>query len=151
MIEVLIVMGALIVMELMFLVFIHIDRNHKSEVELEQARIMSETEKLKFYSEFDFDKIDTRLDKFIKDAGQNYKMNNFEYKDPEEVYLNEEVMNTMIKAMVNEVYERLTPAIIDVMRLSYKIEHVEDIVHILYNKCRDYVLQYSLEVNADIE
>ncbi len=103
------------------------------------------------YFNYDFTAVDKTIDLYIDDAGTKYKIENFGYLDPEELYLNEDKMNDMIRFMVKEVSKRLTPAFVSVLQLSYTINDDKDVVSFLYEKIKLYVLNYSLETNRDIE
>ena len=123
----------------------------KYEYSIKVATIKDDTERLKLYSEFDFDKIDSRLDKYIDEAGMKYKLDNFEYKAPDEIYLNEEEMQKMIKKMVKDVRKKITPAVLSLIELSYNINEEVELIELLCEKIKLYVLNYSLEVNQEIE
>lgn len=140
------------------LIFIEVDvilfiryRKNKSSDSVKVAKINDATERLKIYSEYDFDKIDSRIDKYINEAGQTYKINNFEYRDQEELYLNQEDMEKMIKEMTNDVMSRITPAVLSLIELSYNINSNEDLIKLICEKIKVYVLSYSLETNAIID
>lgn len=124
---------------------------HKREYQLRILRETNDVERLKIYTDFDFDKIDIRINKLIEDAGNSYRMENFEYMNPDEIYLTEDIMNRMIRQMTKNVTKRITPAMMSLMKLSYNIENKDDLVEFLYEKIRMYVFNYSLEVNGEIE
>lgn len=128
---------------------------YKSKKERESREKISsdnnETERLKLYAYYDFDKIDEKISKYIDDSGKLYKINNFEYKKPEELYLNELMMNEMIKFMIKDVRKKITPAIYSMLKLTYNVESEEELIEFLYEKIKLYVFSYSLEVNAEIE
>jgi hypothetical protein len=128
-----------------------INTKKKNEANIRVASINDETERIKIYSNFDFDKIDERIDRYVQDAGKLYKLNNFEYQDPEKLYLTEDMMNEMVKSMVKDVMEKVTPAVFSLLRLTYNINNYEELVHFIYEKVKLYVLSYSLETNAEIE
>lgn len=124
---------------------------HKREYQLRILQETNDVEKLKIYTDFDFDKIDIRINKLIEDAGNSYRMENFEYMNPDEIYLTEDIMNRMIRQMTKDVTKRITPAMMSLMKLSYNIENKDDLVEFLYEKIRMYVFNYSLEVNGEVE
>lgn len=124
---------------------------HKREYQLRILRETNDVERLKIYTDFDFDKIDIRINKLIEDAGNSYRLENFEYMNPDEIYLTEDIMNRMIRQMTKDVTKRITPAMMSLMKLSYNIENKDDLVEFLYEKIRMYVFNYSLEVNGEIE
>lgn len=121
------------------------------ETKIKVADINSSVDRLRLYSTFDFNKINDMIDRYIDDAGKLYKINNFEYKDPDEIYLNEEAMNDMIKSMTKDVMNKITPAVFSLLQLSYNITTRDDLISFLYEKIKMYVLTYSLETNSDIE
>ena len=140
------------VLELIIIIgFIIRDIVQRRETKVETDDSLAAVERLKLYSTLDFDKIDSRIDTYINDAGNKYKMEHFEYLEPEELYLNEELINDMIRGMIKEVRFKVTPAIIELLRLSYNIESEDDLVKFIYDRVKMYVLNYSLEVNATIE
>ena len=124
---------------------------HKREYQLRILRETNDVERLNIYTDFDFDKIDIRINKLIEDAGNSYRLENFEYMNPDEIYLTEDIMNRMIRQMTKDVTKRITPAMMSLMKLSYNIENKDDLVEFLYEKIRMYVFNYSLEVNGEIE
>ncbi len=126
-------------------------KKKESENAIKVASLEDATERLKIYSEFDFDKIDERIDRYINDAGMKYKIEHFEYKDRDEIYLNQEDMEMMIKEMINEVMKKITPAIFDLIRMSYNVKNQEELIEFLCEKIKLYVLNYSFETNAEIE
>ncbi len=103
------------------------------------------------YLNYDFSAIDDILNKYIDDAGTNYKIENLGFIDPDQLYLTEDNMNDMIKYMVKQVLKRFSPEFISVLKLSYVIEDDKDVVSFLYEKIKIYVLEYSLETNKDVE
>ena len=124
---------------------------NKREHELELARLSNDTQRLEIYANFDFDKIDSRISKYIEDTGEQYRMDHFEYIPSDELYLNEEMMNEMIKTMVKDVMKRITPAIMMMLQLSYNINSNDDLIEFLYGRIKLYVFNYSLKVNDVID
>lgn len=122
-----------------------------SEDNVKIASISDNTERLKIYAGFDFDKIDSRIDKYIQDAGTQYKINHFEYKEQDEIYLNSDEMHNMISEMTKMVLNRITPAVFTLIQMSYNIKDKEELVVFLCEKIKLYVLSYSLEVNGEVE
>lgn len=149
--NIIIVVIGLILMELIAISAILYNIKKKREANITVASIADVTERLKLYAEFDFDKIDSRIDKYISDAGIKYKLANFEYKPREELYLTEDLMNEMIKTMLKEVRMKITPAVFDLIRLSYNIVNEAELISFLYEKIKLYVLNYSIEINTEIE
>lgn len=122
-----------------------------SEDNVKVASITDNTERLKIYAEYDFDKIDSRIDKYIQDAGTQYKLEHFEYKEPDEIYINSEEMQNMISSMVKMVMNRITPAVFTLIQMSYNLRDKDELVVFLCEKIKMYVLSYSLEVNKEVE
>lgn len=148
----LLMIGILVLLfELIICIFIYKNTKNKIASNLKVAIINNETERLKLYMNHDFEKIDSRIDKYIDDAGKLYKMNNFEYQDIDKLYLTEDMMTKMSRVMVKDVLKKITPAIMDLLKLSYNLDTEEDLISFLYEKIKLYVLSYSLETNADIE
>jgi hypothetical protein len=151
-------MDGIIVLAILFCIMIVLywirtsyEEKRKIDASIKVASINDTTERLKIYANFDFDKIDERIDRYIDEAGKMYKMNHFEYKDPEDIYLTEDMMNEMIKSIVKDVNKKITPAVLSLLQLSYNINSDTDLTLFLYNKVKLYVLTYSLEANAEVE
>lgn len=146
-----IVIVALLMIEIPSIILVIRYMKIQQDTKIKVANINSSVERIRLYSTFDFDKINNIIDRYIDDAGKLYKINNFEYKNPEEVYLSEEIMNDMIKSMVTEVMKKITPAVFSLLQLSYNITTRDDLISFLYEKIKMYVLTYSLEVNDEIQ
>lgn len=124
---------------------------NKREHELELAKLSDNTRRLELYSNFDFDKIDIKISKYIEEAGEQYRMENFEYVPSDELYLNEDMMNEMIRIMTKNVAMKITPAILMLLQLSYNINNEEDLALFLYERSKNYVFNYSLKVNDIVD
>lgn len=149
-----IIIGVVIIILLIIQVDIWMYIRAKKKMSEDNVRIASisdNTERLKIYAQFDFDKIDSRIDTYIHDAGTQYKLEHFEYKEADEIYINSEEMQNMISSMVKMVMNRITPAVFTLIQMSYNIKDKEELVVFLCEKIKLYVLNYSLEVNRDVE
>lgn len=149
--NILIICGAILIFEIVLCAFNYANTKKKTENNVRVAIINNETERLKLYMNHDFDKIDSRIDKYIDEAGKTYKMNKFEYREADQLYLTEEMMNEMIKAITKDVMKKITPAVLALLQLSYNLDSKEDVISFLYEKIKIYVLTYSLETNADVQ
>lgn len=127
----------------------YIKSQHETKIKV--ALINDKIERLKLYSTFDFEKINDLIDKYINESGKLYKINNFEYKQQDEIYLNEEKMNDMIKTMTKDVMKKITPAVFSLLQLSYNLNTENDLIEFLCEKIKIYVLSYSLEVNVEVQ
>lgn len=146
-----IVAVTIIVMEVIALIALNKHTKNKSKSDLEVIKITDQTERLKLYINHDFDKINDRIDKYINEAGEIYKMNHFEYKERDQIYLTQEMMDDMIKFMIQDVMKRITPAVFSLLQLSYNINDQQALILFLYEKIKMYVLGYSLDTNREVE
>ena len=78
-------------------------------------------------------------------------MNHFEYKERDQIYLTQEMMDDMIKFMIQDVMKRITPAVFSLLQLSYNINDQQALILFLYEKIKMYVLGYSLDTNREVE
>lgn len=146
-----VILVGLILAEIIVVIYAIYDVHQKRKTEIKIASITDATERLKLYANFDFDKIDARINRYIDDAGMEYKIENFEYVEPDQLYLTEEKMNDMIKGMTAKVMIKITPAVFSILQLSYNIRNEKELIEFLYQKIKLYVLNYSFEANAEIE
>lgn len=83
------------------------------------------------------------LDKIIQQAFERYQILNLGHR--ENLYINEELQQKIIKDLTIEIYTSISDDIWDKLALIYKKEHIEDII---VQKIQMIVLTYTIEING---
>lgn len=83
------------------------------------------------------------LDKIIQQAFERYQILNLGHR--ENLYINEELQQNIIKDLTIEIYTSISDDIWDKLALIYKKEHIEDII---VQKIQMIVLTYTIEING---
>lgn len=83
------------------------------------------------------------LDKMIKEEVDRYTIYNFPKTD--DLYINEEDQTKMLRYILSQVLKKISPVYMNKLRYIYNEEVIEDII---YEKVRDGVLNYTVEVNG---
>ena len=83
------------------------------------------------------------LDKIIQQAFERYQILNLGHR--ENLYINEELQQNIIKNLTIEIYTSISDDIWDKLALIYKKEHIEDII---VQKIQMIVLTYTIEING---
>lgn len=83
------------------------------------------------------------LDKMIKEEVDRYTIYNFPKTD--DLYINEEDQTKMLRYILSQVLKKISPVYMNKLRYIYNEEVIEDII---YEKVRDGVLNYTIEING---
>lgn len=83
------------------------------------------------------------LDKMIKEEIDRYTIYNFPKTD--DLYINEEDQTKMLRYILSQVLKKISPVYMNKLRYIYNEEVIEDII---YEKVRDGVLNYTVEING---
>ena len=83
------------------------------------------------------------LDKMIKEEIDRYTIYNFPKTD--DLYINEEDQTKMLQYILSQVLKKISPVYMNKLRYIYNEEVIEDII---YEKVRDGVLNYTVEING---
>lgn len=83
------------------------------------------------------------LDKMIKEEIDRYTIYNFPKTD--DLYINEDDQNKMLRYILSQVLKKISPVYMNKLRYIYNEEVIEDII---YEKVRDGVLNYTVEING---
>lgn len=83
------------------------------------------------------------LDKMIKEEVDRYTIYNFPKTD--DLYINEDDQNKMLRHILSQVLKKISPVYMNKLRYIYNEEVIEDII---YEKVRDGVLNYTVEING---
>lgn len=83
------------------------------------------------------------LDKMIKEEIDRYTIYNFPKTD--DLYINEDDQNKMLRHILSQVLKKISPVYMNKLRYIYNEEVIEDII---YEKVRDGVLNYTVEING---
>lgn len=83
------------------------------------------------------------LDKMIKEEVDRYTIYNFPKTD--DLYINEEDQTKMLRYILSQVLKKISPVYMNKLRYIYNEEVIEDII---YEKVRDGVLNYTVEING---
>lgn len=83
------------------------------------------------------------LDKMIKEEIDRYTIYNFPKTD--DLYINEDDQNKMLRHILSQVLKKISPVYMNKLRYIYNEEVIEDII---YEKIRDGVLNYTVEING---
>ena len=84
------------------------------------------------------------LHELIESSINSYKVYNFEITD--EQYVTEEMQTKMIKYVLQEVLESISPVYMSKLELIYSKNKIQDIC---YSFIRDHVLAISIEINGN--
>lgn len=83
------------------------------------------------------------LDNMIKEEVDRYAVYNFPNGD--DLYINEEDQNKMLRYILTQVLKKLSPVYLSKLKYIYNEDIIEDII---YEKVRDAVLNYTIEING---
>lgn len=83
------------------------------------------------------------LDNMIKEEVDRYAVYNFPNGD--DLYINEEDQNKMLRYILTQVLKKLSPVYLGKLKYIYNEDIIEDII---YEKVRDAVLNYTIEING---
>lgn len=84
------------------------------------------------------------LDKMIQRELEIYQIYNFPLT-ADDIYVTEEDQNKMVKCILTEVLRKLSPIYLNKLKYIYNEEVMEDII---YQKIRDAVLNFTVEING---
>lgn len=85
------------------------------------------------------------LDRLISDEINIYKIYNFPPLE-EDMYINEEDQNKMIRVVLTQVLKKISPVYIEKLKYIYNEIIIEDII---YEKIRDSVMNFTIEINGE--
>ena len=83
------------------------------------------------------------LDKMIQEEVDRYTIYNFPHSD--DLYINEPDQNKMLETVLRQVLRKISPVYMSKLKYIYNEEIIEDII---FEKIRDAVLNYTVEING---
>ena len=83
------------------------------------------------------------LDKMIQEEVNRYTIYNFPHSD--DLYINEPDQNKMLEIVLRQVLRKISPVYMSKLKYIYNEEIIEDII---FEKIRDAVLNYTVEING---
>lgn len=83
------------------------------------------------------------LDKMIQEEVDRYTIYNFPHSD--DLYINELDQNKMLETVLRQVLRKISPVYMSKLKYIYNEEIIEDII---FEKIRDAVLNYTVEING---
>ena len=89
------------------------------------------------------------LDEIINEELQRYQILELGYKNPEDIYLNEDDQKALIKKISARVYsKRMTPAILSTLSYYYVFENETQLMQIILDHTAFAVLNLTLKTNT---
>jgi hypothetical protein len=108
-----------------------------------------ELEEDKFYYDIDFNEKANLLDQIIDEEIKRYQILELGYKNPEDIYLNEDTQKELIKKITYRVFTtRMTPAIMSTISHYYVFSNDAELQKIIIDKVSFAVLNLTLSTNT---
>lgn len=102
-----------------------------------------------FYYSIDMNEKRNLLDEIIDEELQRYQILELGYKEPENVWLNDEDQKKLIKNISARVYEkRMTPAVMSTLSYYYVFNNETDLMRIIIDHVSFAVLNLTLKTNT---
>ena len=102
-----------------------------------------------FYYSIDMSEKRNLLDEIIDEELQRYQILELGYKEPENVWLNDEDQKKLIKNISARVYEkRMTPAVMSTLSYYYVFNNETDLMRIIIDHASFAVLNLTLKTNT---
>ena len=102
-----------------------------------------------FYYSIDMSEKRNLLDEIIDEELQRYQILELGYKEPENVWLNDEDQKKLIKNISARVYEkRMTPAVMSTLSYYYVFNNETDLMRIIIDHVSFAVLNLTLKTNT---
>ena len=83
------------------------------------------------------------LDRMVKEEVDRYTIYNFPHSD--DLYINEADQTKMLEIILRQVLRKISPVYMAKLKYIYNEEIIEDII---FEKVRDAVLNYTVEING---
>jgi uncharacterized protein YjaZ len=108
-----------------------------------------ELEEDKFYYDIDFKEKEDLLDNIVNEEIQNYYILELGYKNPEDIYLNEETQKELIKTITYRIYtKRMTAAVMSTLSHYYIFGNDTELQKIILDKVSLGILNLTLSTNT---
>ena len=102
-----------------------------------------------FYYRIDMSEKRNLLDEIIDEELQRYQILELGYKEPENIWLNDEDQKKLIKNISARVYEkRMTPAVMSTLSYYYVFNNETDLMRIIIDHVSFAVLNLTLKTNT---
>ena len=102
-----------------------------------------------FYYSIDMSEKRNLLDEIINEELQRYQILELGYKEPENVWLNDEDQKKLIKNISARVYEkRMTPTVMSTLSYYYVFNNETDLMRIIIDHVSFAVLNLTLKTNT---
>ena len=102
-----------------------------------------------FYYSIDMSEKRNLLDEIIDEELQRYQILELGYKEPENIWLNDEDQKKLIKNISARVYEkRMTPAVMSTLSYYYVFNNETDLMRIIIDHVSFAVLNLTLKTNT---